>query len=449
MTPRIGLVAHWDWVLDHFWLHIAQGLREAGAEVVLICPPGRHVGRWQAMGFGYHPWEVKRRGLNPLEELTALAALTRAYREEELSAVQHFTIKPVVYGTIAAKLARVPFVLNTLSGLGYLFSDSPRAKWARVGTHPLLRYVLVESRSHLVLQNTADVSRLRKFGLLPKLRTTLIQGTGVDLERHRPRGGDEPSTPLTVLMAARLLRSKGVEDFVQCAETLHGEGIQARFVVAGVPDDGNPDTVRPAEIEDWKRTTQVEFIGHTYDLASVLQTSHVAVLPTRYPEGVPTFLLEAAATGLPAVATDLAGCRIAVHHGTTGFLYPPGSQEELTGHVRRLLTDRPLAVRLGTQARALAEREFDESRIVAAYLEVYRSAGALPDGRLRTMRDPVFRPGRRTGRKGESDGAHPSRGSIRSSDLTVLPRTSHARRGLGMPVVRNDVSGHSGNPRSR
>jgi glycosyltransferase involved in cell wall biosynthesis len=382
MTPRIGLVAHWDWVLDHFWLHVAQGLKEAGADVVLICPPGRHVGRWQEMGFGYHPWAVKRRGMNPVEELTALAALARAYREEELSAVQHFTVKPIVHGTIAARRAGVPFVVNTLSGLGYLFSDSPRAKWARVGTHPLLRYVLVGSHAHLVLQNTADIARLRNFNLLPESRTTLIYGTGVDLERHRPRDGDEPSETLTVLMAARLLRSKGVEDFVRCAETIHGEGIEARFVVAGVPDDGNPDTVRPAEIEHWKRTTQVEFIGHTDDLASVLQSSHVAVLPTRYPEGVPTFLLEAAATGVPAVATDLAGCRVAVHHGETGFLYPADSPEELTGHVRRLLQDRPLAARLGRQARALAEREFDQAKIVAAYLEVYRSAGVLPDGRI-------------------------------------------------------------------
>jgi glycosyltransferase involved in cell wall biosynthesis len=402
MTPRIGLVAHWDWVLDHFWLHVAQGLRDAGAEVVLICPPGRHVGRWQAMGFGYHPWAVRRRGLNPAEELTALAALTRVYREEELSAVQHFTVKPIVHGTIAAKLAGVPFVVNTLSGLGYLFSDSTRAKWARVATHPLLRYVLVGSRAHLVLQNTADVSRLRKFGLLPESRTTLIRGTGINLERHRPRDSSEPSEPLTVLMAARLLHSKGVEDFVRCAETIHGEGIQARFVVAGDPDEGNPDTVRPAEIENWRRTTQVEFIGHTYDLASVLQSSHVAVLPTQYPEGVPTFLLEAAATGVPAVATDLAGCRIAVHHGTTGFLYSPNSPEELTGHVRRLLKDRPLSVRLGTQARALAEREFDESKIVAAYLEVYRSAGALPDGRIADDEKPCVSAAKVEGSKGRT-----------------------------------------------
>jgi glycosyltransferase involved in cell wall biosynthesis len=231
-----------------------------------------------------------------------------------------------------------------------------------------------------VLQNTADVSRLRELGLLPESRTTLIRGTGVDLERHQPRDvDDELSTPPTVLMAARLLRSKGVEDFVRCAETIHGEGIQARFVVAGVPDDGNPDTVRPVEIENWRRTTQVEFIGHTDDLASVLQSTHVAVLPTRYPEGVPTFLLEAAATGVPAVATDLAGCRIAVHHGKTGFLYPPDCPEDLTGHVRCLLEDRPLSARLGTQARALAEREFDESKVVAEYVDVYRSAGVLPD----------------------------------------------------------------------
>lgn len=380
MTPRIGLVSHWDWVLDHFWLHVAQGLKEAGAEVVLICPPGRHVSRWQPMGFDYHPWNVRRRGLNPAGELIALATLARIYREEELSAVHHFTVKPIVHGTIAAKRAGVPLIVNTLSGLGYLFSESTRARLARAGTRRLLRYVLVDSRARLVLQNTADASRLRELGLLPESRTTLIRGTGVDLERHQPRDvDDELSTTPTVLMAARLLRSKGVEDFVRCAETIHGEGIQARFVVAGVPDDGNPDTVRPVEIENWRRTTQVEFIGHTDDLASVLQSTHVAVLPTRYPEGVPTFLLEAAATGVPAVATDLAGCRIAVHHGTTGFLYPPDCPEDLTGHVRSLLEDRPLSARLGMQARALAEREFDESKIVAEYVDVYRSAGLLPD----------------------------------------------------------------------
>jgi glycosyltransferase involved in cell wall biosynthesis len=381
MTPRIGLVAHWDWVLDHFWLHVARGLQQAGSEVVLICPPGPYVDRWQPMGFSYHPWPVRRRGLNPLAEAAALAALTQAYRKQKLSAVHHFTVKPIVHGTIAAKLAKVPLIVNTLSGLGFLFSESRRAEWARIATHPLLRYVLVDSRAQLVLQNTADVSRLRMHGLLPESRTTLIRGTGVDLSRYRPSAGtDDPSKPPTVLMAARLLHSKGVEDFVQCAEAIHAEGIQARFVVAGAPDDGNPDTIRRAEIDSWRRTTGVEFIGHTDDLASVLQSSHVAVLPTQYPEGVPTFLLEAAAAGVPAVATDLAGCRIAVSHGTTGFLYPPGRSEDLTRHVRRLLEDRPLYLQLGRQARALAEHEFDESKIVKKYVEIYRSAGVLDAG---------------------------------------------------------------------
>jgi len=381
-TPRIGLVSHWDWVLDHFWLHVARGLQDAGADVVLICPRGQYVDRWHSMGFDYEPWPVTRRGLNPLGEATALAALTRIYQRENLSAVHHFTVKPIVHGTVAAKLARVPVVVNNLSGLGYLFSDDARAKSARIAAHGLLRYVLVHSRSQLVLQNSADVSRLRDLGLLPETRTTLIPGTGVDLGRHRPgQSNGDSAKPPTVLLAARLLRSKGVEDFVRCAQTIHAEGIPARFIVAGVPDDGNPDTIRAADIEHWRRTSPVDFIGHIDDLASVLQSTQIAVLPTRYPEGVPTFLLEAAAAGVPAVATDLAGCRIAVRHGTTGFLYPSGSPDALTGYVRRLLEDRSLSLRLGRQARALAEREFGESKIVEAYLDLYRSAAVVGEGK--------------------------------------------------------------------
>ena len=164
MTPRIGLVSHWDWVLDHFWLHVARGLQEAGADVVLICPPGRYVDRWHSMGFGYQPWPVRRRGLNPMGEATALATLTRIYRREKLSAVHHFTVKPIVHGTVAAKLARVPVVVNNLSGLGYLFSDDTRAKCARVAAYGLLRYVLVDSRAQLVLQNPDDVARMPRPG---------------------------------------------------------------------------------------------------------------------------------------------------------------------------------------------------------------------------------------------------------------------------------------------
>jgi glycosyltransferase involved in cell wall biosynthesis len=179
---------------------------------------------------------------------------------------------------------------------------------------------------------------------------------------------------------------------MRCVEAIDGEGIQARFVVAGVPDDGNPDTIRQADIENWKRTTPVEFIGQTDDQASELQSTQVAVavLPTRYPEGVPTFPVEVAAMGVPAFATDLAGGRIAVDHGTRGILYSPESPGELTGHVRCLLEDRKLSVRIGTRASALAEREFDESKIVAAYLDVYRSADALPEGRVEDDETPGF-----------------------------------------------------------
>lgn len=375
MKPRIGLVAHWDWVLHNFRLPLADELRNTGADVVLICPPGSYSARWERMGYRHHPWKISRRGVNPLSEGSAMMALARAYRRERLDAVYHFTVKPVIYGSFAARLAGIPTVINTLSGLGYLFSDDSRARAARVAVGPLLRQALLHGNAHLILQSDEDAATLRSLRLLPEGRTAIIRGSGVDLSRfYPPAAAADPSKTPMVLMAARLLRTKGVEEFVRCATELRDAGVKARYMVAGTRDDGNPHSIPQSTIEAWSRTSPVEFVGQVDDLAPVMRDADIAVLPTTYPEGVPKFLLEAAASGLPAVATDLPGCRFAVRHGVTGYLYPPDAPGELTRYVRSFLSDRPLARRFGEQASSLARQEFSKTTVVQAYLDVYRSA---------------------------------------------------------------------------
>jgi glycosyltransferase involved in cell wall biosynthesis len=378
MTPRIGLVAHWDWVLHNFRLSLADGLREAGAEVVLICPPGSYSAQWDRMGYHYHPWNTGRRGVNPLKEGSSLIALARTYRREQLDAVYHFTVKPVIYGSLAARLAGTQTVINTLSGLGYLFSDDSRARVARVAARPLLRQALLRRNAWLILENEGDTASLQSLGLLPEGRTTMIPGSGVDLSRFHPStAAADPSKIPMVLMAARLLRTKGVEEFVRCASELRDAGVEARFVVAGTPDEGNPHSIPHSTIEAWSRTSPVEFVGQVDDLAPIMRDADIAVLPTTYPEGAPRFLLGAAACGLPAVATDLPGCRFAVRHAETGYLYPPDAPGELTRYVSSLLSDRSSARQFGERASSLASQEFSQASVVQAYLDVYRSAGDL------------------------------------------------------------------------
>jgi glycosyltransferase involved in cell wall biosynthesis len=278
-----------------------------------------------------------------------------------------------VLGSLAARLTRVPAVVNAAAGLGSVFAGrSRRARLLRRPVTALLKQAF--ARSEAILQNPDDLERLVAAGVVNGARAHLIRGSGVDAARfgaaHAPR---EPGAGI-VLFASRLLYSKGVGEFVEAARELKRRLPAAAFVVAGEPDPGSLDAVSPRDLQRWRREAVVELLGHRDDMPALLANASLVVLPTYYGEGVPRILVEAAAAGLPLVATDMPGCREVVRHGENGLLVPPRDSRALAEAIAALLNDPARCARMGERSRAIAVAAFAEHDVVRETIAVYRAA---------------------------------------------------------------------------
>jgi glycosyltransferase involved in cell wall biosynthesis len=345
-------------------------------EVTFVSPPGNYVEQLQAAGFRWLGWSVSRRSLNPLAETLAIVRLGRLYRLERFAVVHHFTIKPILYGTLVARMAGVPWVFNSFTGLGFVFSGGLAPGTLRAIVLPVLRRLLCGRRILTVVQNPEDRERLLRARLTFASQCRLIAGSGVDVSLFRPDHRYEEADDLrvpVVLMACRLLWDKGVAEFVEAARLLRRAGLAADFWLAGAPDPGNPRCVPQKVVEEWAREGVIRWLGHRDDMPELLRQADIAVLPS-YHEGLPRFLLEAAATGLPLVATDIPGCRPIVKDGENGFLVSVRDAAALAASVARLVRDPLLRRRMGKASRELAEREFAESVVLEQWVNLYQKA---------------------------------------------------------------------------
>lgn len=372
--PRVLIVANWDWVLYNFRLPLARSLESAGLEVLLLCPRGDYIRAIRDSGFQLVDWGLDRKSKNPFKELGAIFQLLRLYRQLAPDVVHHFTIKPIVYGSLAAKLAGIPKVINNFTGLGYLFSPDWRARILRFLVLPLLALLTRFKNIATVFQNENDYVRLRRSGVNPSSGKLVIPGTGVDLQKFRPHP-EKVQAPL-VLMAARLLYDKGVREFVEAADQVLGRGTAAQFWIAGRPDPANPSSIPEHVLHEWAAHGTVNFLGHRTDIAELLAQATVAVLPS-YHEGIPLFLLEAAASGLPLVGSDIEGCRMVIEEGANGFLAPAGDSATLAAAIHKILSDPELQTRLGSKSRKIAEGRFGQEIILEQYRRLYQQLGII------------------------------------------------------------------------
>ncbi|HEY3520970.1 MAG TPA: glycosyltransferase family 4 protein [Rhodanobacteraceae bacterium] len=372
---KVILFANTDWYLYNFRRSLALALQADGHDVLLLSPPGDYSARLRALGLRWQPLQMDRRSVNPLREMVLLLRLVRLFRRERPALVHNFTVKCAVYGSLAARLARVSARINAVDGLGYVFaSDDRKARLLRPLVRAMLRVALRGKGVRLILQNPDDRRSFEKFGLVDPGSVDLIPGAGVDCSRFSPR--TRPATiekaPTTVLLAARLLWEKGLAEYVEAARTLHAQGRKIRFLLAGNPDPGNPAAVPEATVREWVAQGIIEWLGHVDDMAALYASVDIVVLPTFYREGLPTSLIEAAACGLPLITTDMPGCREVVQHETDGLLVPPRDSKALAQAIERLLDSTTLCSRLGEAARAKVLAMFDERIVIQRTQKVYR-----------------------------------------------------------------------------
>lgn len=367
--PRLLFLVTEDWYFCSHRLPLACAARDAGFDVAVATRVTAHGERIRAAGLRLIPLTLRRSGRNPWRELMSIAEITRLYRAEKPDIVHHVALKPVLYGSLAARIAAIPSVVNALAGMGYVFtSGKPSARLLR----PLvtLAFRLLLKRGCIILQNPDDRAVLLKAGVAFPEQITLIRGSGVDTAHFTPVPEPDAAVPLVVL-PARMLWDKGVGEFVAAAHMLRDEGLAARFMLAGDRDPDNPAAIPAAQLETWRAAGIVEWHGRQEDMARLLAQSHIVCLPS-YREGLPKALLEAAASGRAIVATDVPGCREAVRHGVNGLLVPARDAAALADALRRLITDPALRREFGQRGREMAEKKFSVEKITAETLALYR-----------------------------------------------------------------------------
>ncbi|MHA4976589.1 glycosyltransferase family 4 protein [Pseudomonas extremorientalis] len=351
-------------------LAVAKGAQAAGYKVHVACMPGAAVAAITAQGFEFHPLPLSRSGRNPLDELGLMFTIWKLLWRLKPDVLHLVTIKPVLYGGVAARFAPVKGVVTAISGLGFVFlSKGIKAVLVRRLVSAFYRLALGKRNLRSIFQNPDDRDLLLAMGGLTEAKVVMIRGSGVDLAlyTHVP----EPQGLPVVCLAARLLRDKGVVEYVQAARILIKRGVQARFQLIGDVDPGNPATVTRAELDTWRQEGIVELLGYRDDIAQLFSGANIVTLPS-YREGLPKVLIEAAACGRAVVTTDVPGCRDAIDAGVTGLLVPVRDANALADQLQLLIEDPALRRQMGAAGRELAVQAFAIEKIVEQHLEVYR-----------------------------------------------------------------------------
>jgi glycosyltransferase involved in cell wall biosynthesis len=361
---RIAILGSDPRYLVSFRGELIRVLRQRGHQVLAFANEHDPQADAELRALGAEPivYRMNRGGTNLLEEIGTLAALTRLLRRHRPDATLGYSLKLVIYGSLAAAAAGVPRRFSLISGLGSAFIDveRPGRRALNLAARALLRAAL--ARNQLVFfQNADDLDELQRGGALPAaVATCLVAGSGVDLQHFAAR--PVCTDPVVFLFAGRLQREKGVSELAEAARLLRPRWPSARFRILG-PLDAHPEAIGPSELEAWRREGVLEYLGQARDVRPFLEAASVAVLPS-YREGTPRYVLEAMAMGRPVVTTDVPGCRQTVLPGLTGYLAAPRDARSLANAMQHFLAEPGLIARMGARARQLAEQRFD-ARAVA------------------------------------------------------------------------------------
>lgn len=368
--PKLLFFVSVDWFFCSHFLSRAVAARNAGFDVLVLTHVAEHRHVIEAAGLRLIPLEIDRRTLNPVAGLITLFRILRVFRTERPEILHHVALKPILLGSLAAHFCRSSKVLNAVVGGGYLFTSKKIAiRYLRPLFKAALRLLVNANGAKVVFENPDDLNTFVIEGYVRRQDAVLIRGAGVD-PRHYRHVSSVTAVPI-VLLAARLLWDKGIGEFVEAARILRKEGVKARFVVVGGVDPGNRASIDKDTLGVWRNEGVVELWGFRTDMPEVLAQASIACLPS-YREGLPKVLLEAMATGLPCVTTDVPGCREAVRHGDNGLLVPARDPRALAQALDKLIQDSSMRERMGARGRERVEKEFSSDLVIRETLALYQ-----------------------------------------------------------------------------
>lgn len=372
---KILLFSNTDWYMFNFNRALALELKSSGHDVVLLTPAGEYASKFQEIGLRWIEAPMNRRSLNVFRELQFLFWLFRLFRHEKINVVHSFTLKCCLYASLVAKLFRGLRAVNTIAGLGYVFtSKNLLARLLRPFVQLLILFSFSGERVKIVLLNNDDFASFGRMGFSRK-KTHLILGAGVSREQFYPRDALRTWEHFRVVLPARMLWDKGVREFVEASQILREFRPDVEFLLAGAPDPGNPTAIDETQIRTWESSGLVRWLGHVESMRELYHSVDAVVLPS-YREGLPTSLTEAALCALPLIATDVPGCRDVIENEVDGLLVPVRNARELALQIDRMASDEGLRVRLGQAAYQKACRLFEEQAIIKQTVSVY--AWAMP-----------------------------------------------------------------------
>ncbi|MFA5593167.1 MAG: glycosyltransferase family 4 protein [Micavibrio sp.] len=358
-----------------FWSHrlpLAKDIMREGWDLHLATNNAGENTQIKELGITGHNLPRHTGSLNPLNQIKLGWRIFKILRRVKPEIVHAITLRHAFFTGIAAHLARTPRAVFTLAGLGPLFSsENPKIKIIRFFIVPLFRIAFGGAGRFVIFQNPDDARAMISCGAVKRERSIVIRGSGVDMNQF-PFIPEPLNDVPVVLFPSRLLRAKGIGEFVHAVRILASKRIAARFQVAGDIWPGNHDSVTRTELENWKDENMIEWLGHTHDMPAVMAAANIVTLPSYYGEGVPKVLLEAAATGRAIVTTDMPGCREAVEDGITGLLIEPKDAWALADALEKLIHDRDRRIGMGRAGHARIEADFTVEKVNEATIGVYK-----------------------------------------------------------------------------
>ena len=368
-SKKILFVISEDWYFISHRFFLAKYAISKGFEVFLLTKVTTHKNLIETSGIQLINWPISRRSANIFQEIKTLLIYSKAIKQSNPEIIHAVGLKPILYGALLAKAYKIKIRISAFAGLGYVFSSTQYlAKFLRPLMIFMMKTLLKNKYSTIIMQNNDDSELFIKNNIVRKSQIKIIKGVGVDTELFFGLKNSN-KTPI-VLLPARLLKDKGIEDFVEIAKNLKNDGINARFVISGREDPSNPEAVDNASLKEWKQSNLIEIWGHVDDMAKAYQKASLVCLPS-FREGLPKALLEAASSEKAIVTYDVPGCREVVINNVNGFLVDFRDIDQFSKAIKTLLLNDNLRKEMGKAGREFVLKNFSQEEIARQTLSLW------------------------------------------------------------------------------
>ncbi|MDD4202716.1 MAG: glycosyltransferase family 4 protein [Candidatus Omnitrophica bacterium] len=362
---KVFIIANCGWAIQNFRTLLIKELIRKGYVVHVICPRDEYIEELVSIGIVYYDWKLLRSGINPFSEFFSLIKLFLICLKNRPDILMGFTIKPNIYGAIVAKLLKIPF-MATITGLGTVFIEK---SFFTVLVKSLYRHSL-RGIYKVFFENKHDQKFFIEEKIVTKQNSITVGGAGVDTQKYAPMLDQKEKDIFVFLLVARMLKDKGVIEFVEAARILHNKYSDMSFELLGPCDDINKTAISSKEIKEWEKEGFIKYTGLVYETKPYYAKADCVVLPS-YREGLSGVLLEASSMAIPTITTDVPGCQDVVRHGVNGFLCKARDVGSLVSAMEKIYkTPQDQRNVMGENGRRIAQQEFDVQKVTAEFCNV-------------------------------------------------------------------------------